>query len=254
MSMGMNSWWLLMGLGLWVVGTTLAAVFVKNSTPFDFGIILQVVGWLSTAWATMDYAASKGRSKSWFLIGVLGFIVVFFLPPSEIGEEEIEVQKHTTATTWLLGAVLAFGLFSISWTNIHNGVYGVYVYDFLFPSQYIISLFAAALLPLTALILNLRKMSVIAGWILAIIFFFLLFYIQARDTALVADVYKEARNFMYFFMVVYAILHSVIHGGIILLRKNRDLYTFEGLFSFYALLLFTTYSYALYEFILKLGF
>lgn len=220
-----------------------------------FGILLPLIsasyitlGWLVTffggavnAYATMIIARKKGRSPYLGLLVVIGFIIVLLLKPKT---KTLSNPVKFTLVEGLLTIGLTLSL--IAFSNIYIFVLAGLPEPFarsLFPNQFLITPLIALICVITALMLNKRHASTLGGFFYVGFLFWLLNSVFNAELQL--HLYMQARNLGYFLLLTYAILHILILSISKVWKRNVNVFTPEGILSWFILLQFFNYLYVL---------
>lgn len=247
-----------LGLGFFftLIGTLIRAIYATNGLLTDSGILFGAVGGAMFVWGTIKYAQIKGRKIFSFLVVLfmpftyLLFLVLFVLKPKVATDKISSIPMVAKEYVLMLVLVLSLFTYSLIRLNIHLTHLRLNNYSNLFPMWLVIIVLPIVLaLPVWALLKNKREILTITGWLMLLLFFLSLFVVP-KDSAEV--IYKVMRNQVYVYLLVYGTLHLLIHGFYWIKTKKRRLVTPEGLFHWYWALLFTTFYYSIYNFILKL--
>ena len=247
-----------LGLGflLTLIGTLIRAIYATNGLLTDLGILLGSVGGAMFVWGTINYAQIKGWRIFSFLVVLfmpftyLLFLVLFVLKPKVTNGKISSIPM--VAKEYLLMLVLVLSLFAYSLIrlNIHLTHLRLDIYNNQLPMWLVIIVLPITLaLLIWALLKNKREMLTVSGWFMLILFFLWLFVVPKNSTE---EIYKFMRNQAYVYLLVYGTLHLIIHGFFWIRTKKRRWVTPEGLFHWYWQILFTTFYFSIYEFILKL--
>ncbi|QQS38808.1 hypothetical protein IPM62_05510 [Candidatus Woesebacteria bacterium] len=247
-----------LGLGFFftLIGTLIRATFTNNELLTNLGILLGAVGSVMFVWGTIKYAHIKGRNIFSFLVVLfmpftyLWFLVLFVLKPKIATEKIPCIPMMAKEYVLTLVSTLCLFTYSLIRLNVHFTYLGLDNYSNLIPMWLVVIVLPTVLiLPVWALIKNKRKMLTATGWLMLLLFFLWLFIVP-KDSA--EEIYKVMRNQVYVYLLFYAILHLLIHGIYWIKSKKRSWVTPEGLFHWYWALIFTTFYYSVYDFVLKL--
>ena len=247
---------LLFGLALAIFGTILRSSFKLNEAPNDIGIISSAIGSLLFIWGTTKYAKVEGRHFWAFMVvlfmplALVFFFILFFLSPKLESKEtpKPSVEKND----YLIILLLTFGLFAYSQINLNLHFTQLGTFNYGYPTPIWLAnfiLLSIVVVPIWALIKNKRKLLILSGWLMLIIFFVWLFLVPRNHAV---DIYKVMRDQAYIYLIAYAILHLIIHGVYKIFKRERNWITPEGIFQWNCSLLFITFYYSLYDLLLKL--
>lgn len=212
--------------------------------------VLGLASLLTFMYGLMGYARLKGRSPFWALLGIGGLLALFVL-------KQKEKSLSIIANEWNYIDMFLFILFFFSFSSFVfliayyqvDGIMGMMEHS-LFTMQFPISFFVMVVVLIATLILNRRN---VLPWSLAcsLLLFFSYFLITFKSEAYLTRLYLSYRNLMYILLAVYPIIHFIIIGLIKIRNNSRALFTAEGMLFYYAILLTTSYMYALVIFFVK---
>ncbi len=229
----------LSGMVLVIIGA------VCRLIPFPFanqvGWLIAFVGGAVSSYATMSFARQKGRTPYLGLLGFIGFVIALVLEPKTAasGKQEKFTLFEGLLTICLTLSLLAFNnIFIFSLAEAPNAFARS-----LFINQFILAPILALICIIIALLFNKRRVATASAFICTGFLFWLLFSTGNSDLQL--KLYVQARNVSYFYLVLYAILHTVVISLAKIKNRSIRIFTPEGIFSLGILLQLLNYLYAL---------
>lgn len=194
-------------------------------------------------YGAIKYARAKGRSPYFIhFLQLLGFLIVFFL-------KKKDVHPTTTQQPWRFIDVLLLVLFSISLIGLTLTLpvamqlleVGINTQHLVIPM--LLSLLATVVILVVALILNRRKVAPFSI-LMTLVFFFFYFLSSGKSPQEFEATYIGFRNLMYFYFILYPLVHLLIVGISKIKQKNRELCSPEGLLFYSLVIMLTTFLHA----------
>lgn len=194
-------------------------------------------------YGAIKYARAKGRSPYFIhFLQLWGFLIVFFLTKKEV--RPAKTQEHWRFIDLLLLVLFSISLISLTLTLpvamrfIEMGINTQHL-----APPMLLSLLATIVILVVALILNRRKVAPFSI-LITLVFFFFYFLSSGQSTKEFETSYIGFRNLMYFYFILYPLVHLLIVGIGKIKSKNRELCSPEGLLFYSLVIMLTTFLHA----------
>lgn len=238
---------LLVSLVLSVFVVFVRDFFQGTKEIYEASLLMNYVANIFISFATISYARAKGRNEYWGILGIVGLAVVFFVKPQPTTITQSIKPQSKGIIDFLVVVLLTAAL---SWV----GVYMAYsnLKDEFIRLAWVNQLFLASMLVVLVtliwlLIKNKRFILTIAVWLsLAVTLISLFLYTGPYD---VRDYYVGVRNWFFICLVLYPLIHLLVHGLAKLFKHDRNVLTPEGLVNYQALTLITAFVWSIYDWI-----
>jgi hypothetical protein len=215
---------------------------------YEIGLILNFVADTLVAFGTIQFAQNKGRSGFWGILGIIGLIIAFCLPskPKTI----LPDKEKTSVLDYLLGGVLSVGLFGQSLFMVSQMPPKITSPLSVSPDIYLLLFLFALIIVLFSLITNRRQLLSIALWCSAITSFISLFFYPDKNA--IPQYFVHIRNWFYLCLIVYPIVHLLIHGIAKLIKHKRQIISPTGMVEYRTLIYTFTFLWAVWDLVTRI--
>lgn len=232
---------------LTVVGTLLISLSDVSRELGGLGVVVNLFSGLFMALGTIKYARAKGQSPAWFILGVLGLIIVLLLKikkASSLDEVKAMTGLELVLALGLCALTLLQAMYLIGFQNPNLFVWfhvGAEAYFWIF----IVTVVLISYLIIT----NRRRVFSRSMWLCIVVAFSSLFFYPQQE--LIITYVREVRNSFYLFLICFSVVFVFGNCVAWLIRRKRVMVTPEGVVEFVFMLNIITFMWAIYEALTK---
>ncbi len=219
-----------------------------NREIYEIGILLGMIDGVLISFGTIQYAMDKGRSGYWGIFGFLGLGIVFFLAKKT--RIETPSTNRLSSLEYLLSTALSISLIGQGIYITHSNFPNLFLWLNISADQFLIFSLITLGIVFYSLFTNRRLVFVLTMSICAVISFIsLLFYPVKSNTS---TYFVGIRNWFFLCLIIYPLLHLLIHGLMNFIKRPRKMITPEGIVSYQALIYAFTFLWGAYDLIQRI--